>query len=74
MDVSDRHVVQIILAGSKWRAKFEVKCKSMSSNSRIRSYEDVGNNCRRDAVLALPSSWRHKVGLKDDADRCAPPS
>lgn len=59
----------MILAGSMWRAKFEVKCKSVSSNNRIHPYEDVGNNCRRDAVLASPSSWRLKVELKDDAGR-----
>ena len=56
----------MILDESKWPAKLEENCKLVSSSNRINPSEEVGNNCRRDAVLASPSSGRHEVELTDD--------
>lgn len=65
IEVSDKHVVEIILDGAQWRARFEEKCKAMSSNTRMRPCGDVGNSRRRDPAFALASSGRHKVELED---------
>lgn len=68
MYVSVRDVVEIILDGSQWLARFEVKCILVSSNKRMHPLEDVGNNRRRDDASACSSSGRHTSELYDETD------
>lgn len=63
IDVSDKEVVVIILDGSWKLAKFEVKCRLVSSSKRRYSSEEMENSFNRDRDVASLSSGTQKFEL-----------
>ena len=59
MEMFGKHVVEMILKGLNLWARFMVKCKSVSSNTRTRPPKALGKNWRSNTASASPSSGRH---------------
>lgn len=62
MEAYGLEVVVTILFELPCRERLHVKCKSVSSNTRMQPSAAVGNKCRKESTAETPSSGKEKRG------------
>lgn len=62
MEAYGLEVVVTILFELPCRDRLRVKCKPVSSNTRMQPSAAVGNKCRKESTAETPSSGKEKCG------------